>query len=236
MNAHLPAGALVPLVTRHTDIAIAAPLRGTTTLPPVAWERIGQRAPVRIAPGARAPDDPLPRADIVVITWTSAEWFALDHVFVDSAHTGDYNDYAWKQAWLPYTRGASPYAADAKSGALWGLFQMVRIVDRSGRPWNVLLFKSNAHLAHSPWLDGLSAMLRCIVEDARPDRIYTIGTAAARATISASATRCSRTRRCSSCNARRTRRAPRAATCIAARRGIRRPRSSAKSKASCCSG
>lgn len=177
MNAHLPAGALVPLVTRHTDIAIAAPLRGTTTLPPVAWERIGQRAPVRIAPGARAPDDPLPRADIVVITWTSAEWFALDHVFVDSAHTGDYNDYAWKQAWLPYTRGASPYAADAKSGALWGLFQMVRIVDRSGRPWNVLLFKSNAHLAHSPWLDGLSAMLRCIVEDARPDRIYTIGTA-----------------------------------------------------------
>lgn len=53
MNAHLPAGALVPLVTRHTDIAIAAPLRGTTTLPPVAWERIGQRAPVRIAPGAR---------------------------------------------------------------------------------------------------------------------------------------------------------------------------------------
>ncbi|WP_143294494.1 hypothetical protein, partial [Burkholderia pseudomallei] len=61
MNAHLPAGALVPLVTRHTDIAIAAPLRGTTTLPPVAWERIGQRAPVRIARGARAPDDPLAR-------------------------------------------------------------------------------------------------------------------------------------------------------------------------------
>ncbi|WP_143284445.1 hypothetical protein, partial [Burkholderia pseudomallei] len=60
MNAHLPAGALVPLVTRHTDIAIAAPLRGTTTLPPVAWERIGQRAPVRIASGARAPDHPLP--------------------------------------------------------------------------------------------------------------------------------------------------------------------------------
>lgn len=62
-------------------------------------------------------------------------------------------------------------------GCALGLFQMVRIVDRSGRPWNVLLFKSNAHLAHSPWLDGLSAMLRCIVEDARPDRIYTIGTA-----------------------------------------------------------
>ncbi|MET5012836.1 hypothetical protein AAHH80_37445, partial [Burkholderia pseudomallei] len=51
------------------------------------------------------------------------------------------------------------------------------IVARTGRPWTVLLFTSNAHLAQSPWLDGLSAMLRCIVEDARPDRIYTIGSA-----------------------------------------------------------
>jgi nucleoside phosphorylase len=39
------------------------------------------------------------------------------------------------------------------------------------------LFKSNSHLAHPPWIDGLSAMLRCILQDTRADRIYTIGTA-----------------------------------------------------------
>ena len=67
--------------------------------------------------------------------------------------------------------------ADSNSGALWGSFQLVRITDRSGRPWRVLLFKSNSHLAHSPWSDGLGAMLRHILEDTRADRIYTIGTA-----------------------------------------------------------
>ncbi|WP_175919695.1 GTPase [Burkholderia pyrrocinia] len=177
MNANALPDTLASTLTRHTDIAPEVVPRTSPSLPPVDWRKIGQSAPVRIASGARTPYDPLPRADIVILTWTSAEWFALDHVFVNSDTVGDASQYGWRDGWLPYCRGASGYSADTQAGTLWGLFQMVRIVDRSGRPWNVLLFKSNAHLAHSPWLDGLAAMVRCIVEDARPDRIYTIGTA-----------------------------------------------------------
>jgi nucleoside phosphorylase len=177
MNANPVPDTPASILTRHTDVVPEVVPRASPSLPPIDWRRIGQQAPARIASGARTPYDPLPRADIVIITWTSAEWFALDHVFVNSDTVGDASQYGWRDGWLPYCRGASGYAADAQSGALWGLFQMVRIVDRSGRPWNVLLFKSNAHLAHAPWLDGLAAMVRCIVEDARPDRLYTIGTA-----------------------------------------------------------
>lgn len=178
MNSFFDSNQTARIVTRHTDVdesvqavSLAAPL------PPVNWQSIGKSAPVRFPIGARNHDDPLPFADIVILTWTSAEWFALDHVFLNSSTIGDYKNYEWKRAWLPYSRGASAFAADAKSGALWGSFQLVEITDTSGRPWRVLLFKSNSHLAHPPWVDGLSAMLRCILEDTKADRIYTIGTA-----------------------------------------------------------
>ena len=119
----------------------------------------------------------MPEADILVLTWTSAEWRALDHIFLNSAQTSSATDYEWRKAWHPYTRGAADYVAEAASGKLWGEFQLVQVKDQSGRPWRVLLFKSNSHLAHSPWVAGLSAMLRLLFEDVKPDRIYTIGTA-----------------------------------------------------------
>jgi len=174
------------IVTRQTDVTAKPPtmmLAAVTSpsaalLPPVNWASIGQSAPAHVALGARSPGDPLPLADIVILTWTSAEWFAMDRVFANSDKAGDYlNDHEWKKDWLPYHRGAAAYSADPKSGALWGSFRFVSITDCSGRPWRVLLFKSNSHLAHPPWIDGLAAMLRCILQDTRADRIYTIGTA-----------------------------------------------------------
>jgi nucleoside phosphorylase len=165
-------------LTRHTDIDEQRPVLRGSALPPVNWASIGQSAPVRIPIGARQSDEALPHADVVILTWTSAEWFALDRVFLNSGAEGDFSsDQTWKEAWLPYTRGASGYAADPKSGKLWGSFQLVRVTDQSRRPWRVLLFKSNAHLAHPPWIGGLAAMIRCILEDTRTDRVYTIGTA-----------------------------------------------------------
>lgn len=113
----------------------------------------------------------------MILTWTSAEWSALDHVFLNSDTPRRADDWEWKKAWLPYSRASAAFHADDQSGALWGSFQLVRILDRSQRPWRVLLFKSNAHLAHPPWIEGLTAMLRAILADSRPDRIYSIGTA-----------------------------------------------------------
>lgn len=177
------------VLTRHSDARAdpdarsarhpaAPPLVVPQVLPALRWADLGAEPPEPLPLGTRRADDPLPRADVVVLTWTAAEWFALDHVFVSSARPGHYGeDHAWRQAWLPYTRHVGDYSAGDDAPALWGSFRMVRVHDRSRRPWRVLLFKCNAHLAHPPWVEGLTAMLRAILADARPDRILTIGTA-----------------------------------------------------------
>jgi hypothetical protein len=164
-------------VDHSADLNPATPSPQPPALPPIDWGAIGQSAPQPIPLGPRQPNDALPSADIVILTWSSAEWSALDHVFLGSATPRAALDVQWKSAWLRYARGSADYVPDPQSGLLWGLFQLVRIVDRSGRPWRVLLFKSNTHLAHPPWIGGLSAMMRCILEDATPDRVYSIGTA-----------------------------------------------------------
>lgn len=146
-------------------------------LPIVDWAGAGFEAPAKMPISPRGSDEPLPHADIVVMTWTSAEWSALDHVFVNGGTPRTSSDYEWKKDWHPYTRAVGDFRADKKSGALWGSFQLVSIKDRSGRPFRVLLFKSNSHLAHPPWIDGLSALVRLILEDTKADRIYSIGTA-----------------------------------------------------------
>jgi len=177
MNLISAASESSPILTRRTDVAAQPSFSPAAVLPPVNWSAMGQVAPVRVPIGARKPEDALPLADVVILTWTSAEWFALDHVFLNSGAPGSINDHSWRTSWLPYSRGASAYTADPGSGSLWGSFQLVEIADLSGRPWRVLLFKCNSHLAHPPWIEGLTAMLRAILEDAKPDRIYTIGTA-----------------------------------------------------------
>lgn len=166
------------ILSRHSDVATATPQNADlkTPLPDIDWASIGQEAPTKIFIGKRDPQDPLPYADWVIITWTSAEWQAIDHVFLNSTAPST-DSYQWRKEWHPYARGSEGFAADAKSGLLWGEFQMVEIIDQSKRPWRVLLFKSNSHLAHSPWVDGLSAMMRCILTDTKADRVYTIGTA-----------------------------------------------------------
>ena len=174
MNSFLPTK---KHVSRHTDIEYEKTFAEETSLPPVDWKSIGQSPPVPIAIDERKSEDPLPRADIVILTWTSAEWFALDHIFLNSEKIENSDNKDWRKEWNHYTRDTSGYSADKKSGELWGCFRMVQITDLSGKQWNVLLFKSNSHLAHPPWIKGLSKMLQCIFEDTKTNRIYTIGTA-----------------------------------------------------------
>ncbi len=133
------ASAATPRTDQTTaSTATAAATPAMPPLPAIDWSKIGQTAPTRIAIGDRKSDEPLPAADIVVLTWTSAEWSALDHVFLNSGQTRASYDAAeqkaWRAAWHPYTRSTGDYHADEKSGALWGSFQLVSITDRPGRP------------------------------------------------------------------------------------------------------
>jgi len=151
----------------------------STQAPAIDWASIGQIAPRPIDLGERSASDPLPSADIVILTWTSAEWSAMDHVFVNSGAPRSPSDDSWRSAWSSYTHNASSFSGGDSGGELWGSFQMVQIADANGAPWNVILFKSNAHLAHEPWIAGLRAMVENILADAAPRLIYSIGTAGA---------------------------------------------------------
>lgn len=165
-------------MARHNDINPATSVAKGPSLPPINWARIKQTPPVPLPIDHRLPDDPLPAADVVVVTWTSAEWSALDHVFAgDEGVERSSEDRSWKQNWFAYTRNVGTFSPDQKSGPLWGYFRLVQITDLSQRPWRVLLFKSNSHLAHPPWIDGLSTMTRLILADTGADRIFSIGTA-----------------------------------------------------------
>jgi nucleoside phosphorylase len=192
-------------MSRYSDIVVETPTFDPTPLPVVDWRRIGSSAPKRAEFTYSGPEQRLPKADAVVITWTSAEWSALDHVFLNSNGTRLPTARQWEAGWHLYTRNAPPMPpAPAPAPAatalttpavtttevtaaaptpppppppLWGYYALVEIARRNGSALKLLLFKSNSHLAHAPGLSGLVQIVSQIIEDVSPQWIYSIGTA-----------------------------------------------------------
>lgn len=163
-------------MSRYLDIHTRATvLAEPASLPIVNWSQVGQSAPTPIPIGNRSPSDPLPKADIVVMTWTENEWTAFDHVFLRSNTTHLESSQALTSLWSLYSRQAP--SSSSSSNRLWGYFQMVEIKGAGQASFDVLLFKCDAHLAHPPWLPGLAEMVGQVLADAEPSRIYSIGTA-----------------------------------------------------------
>lgn len=168
------------MLNRHSDIGHRPHESSLPPLPKIDWQSIDQEPPTHVDIHYHGSDKALPKADIVIITWTSAEWSAFDHVFLNSDCSRSESDYRWEKHWHLYSRAAPSKEKQRKEHAdtpLWGYYRMVRIKTASGAEKDVLLFKSDTHLAHWPWIDGLVDMLRHIIEEARPDRLYSIGTA-----------------------------------------------------------
>ena len=94
-----------------------------------------QPAPPAKAP---APSAKLPKADVVVVTWTADEWRALANVLTPGFSTA---------RWYPYTRRFASYVPNIRSGAPaldaknLGSYMPTRVGERS-----VLCFKSSLHL------------------------------------------------------------------------------------------
>ncbi len=162
-------------MSRHTDVQHDAAPR----LPVVDWSSVGRRAPVPMAVGPTDPNAPLPAADVVVITWTSAEWSALDHVFVNSETERPMAPGDLEHQWQPYTLDAPvvPPDGDYVPAPLWGYYRVVAVDDAAGNPRTVLLFKADAHLAYAPWVGVLVTMIERLIDEAQPGQIYSIGTA-----------------------------------------------------------
>ncbi|MDY8138716.1 hypothetical protein [Aquimarina sp. 2201CG5-10] len=163
------------LLTSSVDASVDLP-----DLPIIDWNKIGASAPEHLWVDYQGPQAKLPDADIVVITWTVAEWSALDHVFVNSDTTRNSKAYKWRDDWFLYSRNAPSTTNPSEKEAyeyLWGYFRMVKITNKDGEDLKVLLFKSESHLSHPPYITGLSDMVKNIIDDSQPDKVYSIGTA-----------------------------------------------------------
>lgn len=164
-------------MSRYDDIGMRTlALTEPSQLPAIDWSLVGQKAPTLVTFHYDGPNTKLPKADAIVMTWTGAEWAAMDHVFIRSGVAEAPSAATPKEgSWYLYSRGAP--SSGSTRNRLWGYYKHIRINSLSGGSHTILLFKSDAHLAHSPYLDGLAQELRDLVADVSPSRIYSIGTA-----------------------------------------------------------
>ena len=104
-------------MSRYSDIAATQASIDPMPLPVVDWRRIGASAPRVCDFAYGGPAAPLPKADVVVITWTTAEWSAFDHVFLNSNGTRLPSAREWENGWYLYTADAPsiPIPPDRKS-------------------------------------------------------------------------------------------------------------------------
>lgn len=137
---------------------------GLPDLPAIDWSQIGASAPKLLD----TPENWLPQADAVVITWASAEWAAMEHVFVSSDQAMPYSDrYNDWPGWQKYDRDLPSYSGWYE----WGFTRLVEIAGKS-----VLLFKSNTHLDW-PGPSYLEQMVDKLCDYVQPELLLSIGTA-----------------------------------------------------------
>jgi hypothetical protein len=138
------------------------------------------RAPVA-APLDREPEpsDPLPEADVVVITWTVAELRALADVFTPGVSSAS--------RWYRYDRRFEEYLPAIRAGAPARLARRLASYhpSRIGRT-RVLCVKSELHLNQDGVRTGdgtatlpVAELLRQIIGEAKPKLVITVGTCGA---------------------------------------------------------
>jgi nucleoside phosphorylase len=137
--------------------------------------------------------DPLPKVDVVVMTWTSAEWDALHYVFTNALEPLPQNpaqNDQWREKWYSYRRDFytiyhplwmrrlvsssrnAPAGAPALQYRRWGSFALASVGDKS-----VLLFKSDLHINQDGESLPLIQLTRQILDDCEPELLLSIGTA-----------------------------------------------------------
>jgi hypothetical protein len=162
-------------MSRYTDIfPRALPLTSPSYLSIVDWSKVGASPPTPISFPYKGPKSMPPRADIIVMTWTGAEWAATDHVFLRSSVAQGSSARVPVNQWYLFGNGAPSSGAD---NPLWGYYQLVKIRGAGKASHRVLLFKSDAHLAHNPWMSGLTNELEDLISTVGASRFYSIGTA-----------------------------------------------------------
>lgn len=179
-----------PAPARHgSEKGVELSARSKSELPPlpvIDWKALGGKMPQLLPVKGFKSGSPLPKADVVIITWTSAEWAAFDHVFCDSqSEMTYYEKNTWNKRWLNYNRGYSKLEAPGEwsknltsrspSTTLkaWGRFCYVKL----GNGKKAVLFKSDMHVSTDGVNIPLIQMMKNIIEDTKAKLVLTIGTA-----------------------------------------------------------
>lgn len=124
-------------------------------------------------------DDPLPRADVLVVTWTVAEHEALADVLTPGHARNTWARYArnFDDHYVPQIRNGAP----ALNARRLGSYFRTEVGDRS-----VLCFKSELHLNQDGKRTGAGTatlpvkdLFRQMIEEVRPALVITVGTAGA---------------------------------------------------------
>ena len=132
-------------------------------LPAIDWGASGLSAPSPLV----TPTGGLPDASTVILTWTSSEWAAMNHVFFASQSPTPYSEMnSAPDGWEKYDWGTKSGCPD-----FWGYYKLVEI---GSRP--VLLFKSNTHLDEENGEECLEAMVSGIIRSVGCDLMLSIGT------------------------------------------------------------
>ena len=137
----------------------------SVSLPAIDWSSVNAEKPEPQA----LHEQQLPSADVAVITWTSAEWSALDHVFLHSDTERSSESYEWRYQWRPLT------VAGTTEPLLY--YQKVKMQKSDDTPLEVLLIKSEVHLAHPPYISGVEQLVDLIITESGVSTVISTGTA-----------------------------------------------------------
>ena len=142
-------------------------IKNTPPLPVIDWSLVGQNAPKVFSSSS----NDLPSADAIVITWASAEWAALEHVFCSSSTAMPYSNRT-QSSWSGWRKFSTGLPSGGPSGwDFWGEWCLVQIGASK-----VLLFKSNTHLDW-PGETYLASLIDLLITSVKPSLILSIGTA-----------------------------------------------------------
>lgn len=178
---------------QNAQLLNALPEMAQASLSPVDWGRFGvseKYIPQPVKLNDWKSHSPCPRADIVVITWTTAEWAAMNQVLAnrrepltpDQAKGKD-----WRKDWVKYQRDyhriyqyMMNVSKSGQGGApslpeeAWGYLRLVKI-----GALQVLLVKSGMHLAQDGGNLPLTDFIERLCTESAPDLVLSIGTAGA---------------------------------------------------------